>query len=542
MNKQTFKLFFYYKNRKKIRDSFFLENFPPYVKTTILKHYSIENHKLIDFLVVLTKLFLFSLAYFIIYKATYITSDASQIVAFSLLTFVIFWATLSLFSLNKQSLPGVEHDHYFRMLGQHRNDLLKQVMYKRNKYAFLNWIFPITFFPFFYISILSGWEFIVFYLLMMVFGFFVVNIMLFLSQRLLFDYLKNIVIIDTLVVFFLMGIAVFISIMLYLIPIWLFPDIGIVWLEIGSGILYFLVSIFLLSKLNSWIMKNTINYSITSSIILSKKSRAKTNRLKDPGFFISLFYRKDNFRNALITKDLLTYYRKDKRELFVMIVMMLMAIMYSFFNGSTINAQEFDILDSVALDTILNFMIVIFFVLNVYKMNDTTWYSSEGKNLQMYKKLGYDKYQIYKAKSKVNYIINGIYITLYIFVPFLFIFNSNFEGIIYLVLRALILYLLYTNIIDYFLLEDTFNPRVKRYDIVAGMGRFNMILIIGMISFAISYISIAAQNGALFLENIPFLGYIILTTILTILLVIKTRNNFKEKKLIGMFEGGKIYG
>jgi cell division protein FtsL len=74
------------------------------------------------------------------------------------------------------------------------------------------------------------------------------------------------------------------------------------------------------------------------------------------------------------------------------------------------------------------------------------------------------------------------------------------------------------------------------------MGRFNMILIIGMISFAISYISIAAQNGALFLENIPFLGYIILTTILTILLVIKTRNNFKEKKLIGMFEGGKIYG
>lgn len=542
MKNSTFDYYFFYYNRKKIRDSFFLDVFPLFVKKIILKHYTVDQYNLMDKIVIISKILLFSLIYFIIYKATYVNEEAALVIPYTVLGLVALFSLFSLLSYSKQTIPDIEHNHYYRMLGDNRNDLVKNVMYKRNIYAFTNWIVPLTLFPFVYAAIVIGYEYIVFYFIIIVLFFYILNIVVFLSQRILFDYLKKMVIIDTVVLFLIMGFISLSTLFLVVGPTSLISLISIVPIEVLINVLVYSVMIVGFHKLNLKVMKSTINYSITSTIVLTKKSRTKRNQMIEPNRFIKFFYTNDNFRNKMINKDFITYYRKDKKEFFVVIILMVSAIVYSLFIGASSNAKEADLLRTIILDVNFNFIICLIFINNLFKQKDITWYSSEGRNILFYSRLGYDKYQVLKAKLKINYILNGIYLFFYMIVPVFFIFTTNLEGAIYMGLRVIVIYLLYSNIIDYFLTEDATNPRAYKYDQLAGMGKFNMMTLIAMGSGVIAFVYFKSTDETSLISTVPNLGFIVMGVVIGILTIIKIINIMKQQKFKGIFEGGRIHG
>jgi hypothetical protein len=149
--------------------------------------------------------------------------------------------------------------------------------------------------------------------------------------------------------------------------------------------------------------------------------------------------------------------------------------------------------------------------------------------------LGYDKYSLFKAKQKVNYILNGVYLIPYIVIPLFFVFSVNIEGIIYILLRAMILILLYTTIINHFLVSDATNPNIHDYDPVAGMGRVNMMMLLGMFSVGILFLALSGNEETSWISEIPYLGYFVMLFVLTILLIIKMKqaisiNHFSKIK------------
>src|SRR5690554_1883888 len=122
-----FNLFFYYKNRKKIRDDYLFESLFFKLKNFILLHYKEDNYKVVDNLIRISKLIIVSLFYLIVIFSINIKYESLHIIGYGVFVFFGFFIALISISYNRDSLKNVEHDHYFRMLSENRNELLKQI-------------------------------------------------------------------------------------------------------------------------------------------------------------------------------------------------------------------------------------------------------------------------------------------------------------------------------------------------------------------------------------------------------------------------------
>jgi hypothetical protein len=459
------------------------------------------------------------------------------IIAFSIIIIILvsFFTMLILFSYNKQTVENIEYDHYFRMLGDNRNDFLKEVIKRRNIYAFTNWVVPLTSFPILYSNISDGFKGMFIYSIGILIFFFIINILSFVSQRLMFEYVKRVFILEPFVIYILTILSTVMTLLFIFVPMILINSVTSISLQI---VLYFityiaiLVALFICSRI---VMKKAIHYSVTNVIIHKKKTRIKKNGILYPSLFVRLFSGKDEFNNVIVNKDVISYFRRDKGGYFYTIIMMISTLFYSLFNISTITDGTTNLLDYLLIDTILNYVICFFLVSSLYQMRKHTWFSSEGKNIRMYYRLGYDKYSLFKAKQKVNYILNGVYLIPYIVIPLFFVFSVNIEGIIYILLRAMILILLYTTIINHFLVSDATNPNIHDYDPVAGMGRVNMMMLLGMFSVGILFLALSGNEETSWISEIPYLGYFVMLFVLTILLIIKMKqaisiNHFSKIK------------
>lgn len=543
MQNSKYDLYFFYYNRKKIRDSFFLDAFPKQLKEFILKNYIFEKYKFMDKLIIASKLILFSIFYFVIYKATSIPDEFAQVIPYTIYFFISFFGTLTLLDYNKKAIPDIEHDHYFRMIGDNRNDLVREVMNRRIMYSFTNWIIPFTLFPFIYASISGGFQYFALYFVFTVLFYLITKIIIFISQRILFDYVKGIVIVDTIVVFVFVMIILGFSLLLTIVPAFAATVILNSSIEIIVKLTVYSLLILILYYLSTKIYNSSLKYSLTNSVILKKKSRVKTNQIKNPNMFLQLLFGKNDFQNKLLAKDLITYYRKSKQEFVTMIIMGGASLIYSSMLVATMFSDDSILGSTMFIDNIFIVLVSIFFIMNLYRMKDTTWYSSEGLNLLIYSKMGFDKYQIYKEKLKLNYLILSPLVIAYIFLPLFFTFNMDSYTIGYILMRIPLLYLFFTNIIDYSIIQDVLNPRKNKYDIISGMGSLNLIILIIVIQgFGLSYVFLNIGSESFLFSGIKNLELITYFVLLFIMIILKLQNRFTSKKLIGKIEGGKIYG
>ena len=540
---KDYELYFFYKNRQKLRDSLFLDMFPKGVKMILLQHYKIENYLLLDKLLAIFKTVIVSLFYFVLYKATYIPKDLALGLSFTILGVFTFFSTLFLLDYNKRTIPDIEHDHYFRMLGKHRNDLVKQVMRKRINYAFLNWMIPFTLFPFVYAGLLGDYRYILLYLIFIIIFYFITNITLFLTQRLLYDYIRGLAIINSITVFYFLAVIIGVSIGLTIGPTLLFSFINIIYLEVVSNVITYVLILIVLYSIYNRVVKNALNYSLTNVLLLRKKSRMKRNQISNPNIFITIFYNKNDFQNKLLTKDLISFYRGAKDELWAILIYASMSIVYTVFLITTFLEFQNNIPSLMMIDNAFSVIISIFFILTLYRLKNITWYSSEGRNLLLYSKLNYDKYAVYKSKKKLNYIILSPIILFYIFVPIFFGINNDSSMIIYGLLRIPLLYLLFSNIIDYSILQDTLYPRKYHYQMVAGLGKINLITLIFMFQgIGLTYLLINANSISSFLGNFNNFSLLIYGILYIFLLFLKVKYIYQSKKLVNIFEGSKVYG
>ena len=543
MQNKKYDLYFYYNNRKKIRDSFFLDTFPKFVKETILSKYSFGKYKSIDRLIVVSKLILISLFYFVLYKATYITDEISLVIPYAPFGLISFFSSMFLLEYNKRGIVDIEHDHYFRLLGDNRNSLLKEVMKRRINYAFLNWLIPLTVFPFIYASFVGGYEYIVFYLVFVAVFYLVTIIIVFVSQRLLFDYLKEMVVIDSIIEILFLGLLFSISIGLTVLPTIVLHLIQLYTVEVLMNVLIYASIIIALYYANLKVQQSTINYSLSNAIIQGKKSRVKVNQIQTPNAFLSLFKGNNDFQNKLLVKDLVSYYRKDKKELFTMIIWGIMSAIYSGMMISSLTSNDSVFLDNMMIDNLFVVMVSTFYIITLYRLKDSTWYSSEGSNLLMFSKFGYDKYSILKSKLKLNYIILSPFIVIYMLAPLFLTFTMDVDSVIYTLLRIPVLYLYFTNIVDYSLIEDSFNPRKTKYDVVSGMGVINLIALIVIVQgFGLTYILMNTSGDNALLNNVHNIEGIIYLLVLLTMVLVKGRFMLKRRKLKGVYEGEKVYG
>ncbi len=543
MNRSKFDLYFFYYNRKKIRDSIFLEIFPKQFKDFFIKSYIIGKYKLVDKYIIISKLFLFSLFYYILYKATYIPDDIALVIPYTIYVFISFFGTLILLGYNKNAIPDILHDNYFRMLGDDRNYLVKEVMNRRIDYSFTNWIIPFTLFPFIYASIIGGLQYIILYCIFTVFLYLITKIIIFISQRIIYDYVKDIFIIDSIVFFTFLSFILASSLALTIIPVFTVSVIMNFYIKIAINAVVYSFLLIILIYFKRKVVSSSLNYSLTNSMILKRKTRVKTNQIKNPNMFLRIVFGKNDFQNKLLTKDLVTFYRKSKQDFVTMIIMGGISVIYSAMLISSTFSSDSIAGDTMIIDNVFIVLVSTFFVSNLYKMKDSTWYSSEGINLLVYSKMGFDKYSIFKEKQKLNYLILAPLVLLYIVLPLFFIFNMELVTIGYIILRIPLLYLYFTNIIDYSLLQDVYYPRKNKYDVVSGIGSMNMIIIIIMIQgIGISYLLLNASKISNLLGGTINIGSIIFICCTIFMIILKIKNKIMSKKLIGKMERGRIYG
>jgi hypothetical protein len=448
-----FSLFFYYKNRNKIRNSFLLESISVKLKTIILLHYKEENYKIIDNFIRLIKLLAFSLIYFVIIISLDLTYDSLHLYGYGVFVFVGFFIALLLLSYNRTAFLNLDKDHYFRMLSENRNALLRQITLKRINYGFLNWLIPLSLPLFFYASIYTGFHFFITYSVMLGLYYLFLYLIVFSTQKLMFKHLKKTVIIGDVFVYLFSLLIVGLSIGSHIVML----SISTKFEEnVNPLITYSILSVIILAFLvflARYIKRISFNYSITNAIKNTNMHKYKMNRLKTPPFFIRLFYGKDDFTNVILTKDLLSFYRRDKRETFTLIIITLLSLFYSGFVVSSLQDKE-SILSIIAADNVFLTVIMIIFVIALYRYKNVNWYSSEGVNHELFRRLNYRPLKLYKSKVKLNFLILMPMILLYAIAPLFFVFTYSYSGVAYALIRVFLIAIYAFTILEYVLIND----------------------------------------------------------------------------------------
>jgi len=97
------------------------------------------------------------------------------------------------------------------------------------------------------------------------------------------------------------------------------------------------------------------------------------------------------------------------------------------------------IVSIVPIDNIFLSVIMIFFVTAHYRYKEMNWFSSEGRNLELFRRLKHKPISLYKSKLKLNSIILLPMILIYAVSPLLFIMTYNYTGILYSLIRVVLI-------------------------------------------------------------------------------------------------------
>lgn len=528
-------LYFFYKKREKIRGSFFLNLLVDRVRKTILKVYKPYNYKFIDRVISFAKFLIVSLFYFICYMTTSMNSEFYQLIPYALYMGIGFFSVLSILVLTGRDNLNLHKDHYFRMLSEKRNTLVKEALNKRINYIFFNWIVPFTFFPFLYISLIDESYHVFYWINYTILLYFSTKLLSFLTQRIFFEYLKGAFILKEFLQI-LLTVIVLLTALVINISFLAIVDLLHINLDIRLLSIFWIVSILPFSLLQKNVYGKTINYSLTNRLISVKKKQSKHNRIRKPSRFAKILFGKNNFRNQLLNKDLIRFYRKEKPYFFSIVVHTIIAILYSLFLITSLR-ENGSITTVIVVDNIFFGIIISFIISYMYKFKDETWYSSEKQNIKLFHKIGYDKHEIYKVKLKLNYIVFSPIILGSVVVPVFFAFNVNIQSLLYILIRIPIQILYISLIIRYLILEDTKHPRIKAGDHLTSMGAVTMIalvIIVQIMGFTYGFISMDNYNHIL--SSIKNLEWHALVGILVLMIIIRVKYHFHEKKFFGNTE------
>lgn len=532
---QDFNLYFYYKNRNKIRNSFFLESFSAKLKPFLLFHYREDNFKWIDNLIRMTKFLVFSIIYLIIILSTDFDYESLHMIAYVVFASIGFFIALFSLSYNRESLKEIEHDHYFRMLSENRNELIKQIIVRRINYGFLNWLIPLSFPLFICAALFTSFHFIIQYIVLLALYYLSLYIFIFITQKLLFNFLKRTVLISDIFIYIFSVLIVGFPIILHVFMIIISDRIAN---YLNALLMYASLSAFILFalwNLKLFIYKKTLSYSITHTLLVGTRKIYKENQLKKPHVFIRMFYGKDEFSNLILTKDLLSFYRKDKREVFSLIFVSLFSVAYAGFLITTIQTVE-SMISIISIDNIFLSVIMIFFVMAHYRYQAINWFSSEGRNLELFRKLKHKPISLYHSKLKLNSIVLLPMILVYAILPLIFIMTYDSSKIAYVILRILFI-LTYANILlEYPLINDTRKTLIKKYKDKLFMRAVDLNLVIFFVqgiglSLLLNYISVNTIISQYPYIYVIVLGLIFVFMILTKIHFIHMRRMIQRKEV-----------
>jgi hypothetical protein len=449
-----------------------------------------------------------------------------------LFAIVGFFIALLLLSYNRTAFYGLEKDHYFRMLSENRNALLRQIIFKRINYGFLNWLIPLSLPLFLYASIFTGFQFFIPYLVLLGLYYLFLLMIVFSTQKLLFKHLKNTVIIgDVLIYLFsilVVGFSIGLHVLMLAISTKFEQDINaLITYSCLSAIL--LVILFFLVR---YIKRISFNYSITNVIKNTNKHKYKMNRIKKPPSFIRLFYGKDDFSNVILTKDLLGFYRRDKRETYTLIIITLFSLFYSGFLVSSLQLKE-PILSIAAVDNAFLSILMIIFVIALYRYKKINWYSSEGINHELFRRLKYKPLRLYKTKVKLNFIILMPMIFAYAIAPIFFVFFYNSLGVTYSIMRIFIIALYAFTILEYVLISDARKTIVKSQNNSVFMDPMDL----SMFIFFVQGVGLTAILTILpekpFFSGLSFIYWIILGLVVLGICILQIRFYLIRKSFTG---------
>ena len=350
----------------------------------------------------------------------------------------------------------------------------------------------------------------------------------------MFDYFKGRDIFMAIVQYTLLGIVFMYTLLLSIVPLFLLRLIESKVLGYSIYAAFIILVIILSYLVNKISIRESMKYSLTNTVLVKRKSRVKNNQISNPSWILRKLYGKDTFQNKLLTKDLITVYRRSKSELITMLSYGIISAVYSFM--LIVGAFEEEVADYlIVADNVLLTILISFLIMNLYQNKKYTWYSNEGPNLLMYSKMGIDKYQLFKEKRKLNLVLLSPMVLFYMGASVVFLFTFDLDIIIHALLRLPIIYMFITLVVDYSLLADVFNPRENSYS--SGMGGFNLSILIFMFQ-GVGFTFLMSVLGAK--SNI--LELIIIGVYVIVLVTLKLKYHVKSKKLIGVFEGSKVYG
>lgn len=449
----TFDLLFYYKAREKLRNNHLLSLTSPKLHDYILGKYTKSNYKLINNIFIAAKILIFTLIYSIIIFTTEFNKDSLLTNSLGLFFFFSYFVALLMITSNKESLKNIEHDHYFRMLAENRNELIRISTTKTINYSILNWLMPLTMPLFIITALTSDLMYFAYYLGLLLKFYLLLYIVVFGSQKLLFRHLKKSIIIKDLLIFLFAFVIVGVLFSLHIIIVNLSLIKGIFKRPYLGYIVITILVIALLYLVKRLVKKHSLKYSLTDGLIVKNTKKYKNNKITKPPFLIKLFHKKDKDANIILTKDLLTYYRSRKDEFYGMIIFQIMMIAIT---GMFISFLEegSTIFEAMGIESIFTGVIMILLITVISRYKDNYWYSSESKNLDFFKKLEIKPISIYNAKVTFFKVLTVPTILIYTLLPLVFISRYDYNLIYYVFLRIPIIFLYSSVLLKYQLIND----------------------------------------------------------------------------------------
>jgi len=397
---EEFTLYFYYIKRESLKQSFLLEYILPSFKLKILNNFTKDNYTNYIWFFRLLKWLFVSLLYTSIYFIFELNESFVYGLSFTILSFLAFFTGLILFSMSYQTIHNIDKDHFFRMLGLKRNEFVKTVLTKRIETAFLDWLIPLTLTPFIYLSVVTDGFLFIEYTLLMAFYYLMLYYLLFLTQKFYYDTTRNHVVIAEISVYFFTLLALSITVFTHFSLLVYASNLS----NQLAYVLMFGFIILLLGLFKQKIYHASVNYSLTNTVIMKRPSKASHNRIIKPYRWLKFVIGNDLRMQQLLMKDLITFIRKDKREVFALVTVNLMVLFYTFLVVSSI-AQNETLVSLFSADNIMLSILMIFILVTLYRYKDFTWVRTEKHAFQFFKAFKINRFDLYKVKLRLNQLL-----------------------------------------------------------------------------------------------------------------------------------------
>lgn len=519
---EDFTLYFYYIKRESLKQSFLLEYILPSLKLKILKNSTKDNFTNYIWFFRLLKWLFVSMLYGMIFFIFEMNESFVYGLSFTILSFLAFFTGLILFSMSYQTIHNIDKDHFFRMLGSKRNAFVKTVLTKRIETAFLDWLIPLTLTPFIYLSVVTDGYLFIEYTLMVTFYYLMLYYLLFLTQKFYYDTTRNHVVIAEISVYFFtllaLGITVFTHFSLLVYASNLSNQLAYV---LMFGFIILLLGIF-----KQKIYHASVNYSLTNTIIMKRTSKASHNRIIKPYRWLKYVIGNDLRMQQLLMKDIITFIRTDKREVFALVTLNLMVLFYAFLTVSSI-AQNETLVSLFNADNIMLSILMIFILVTLYRYKESTWVRTEHHAFQFFKAFNINRFDLYKVKLRLNQLLFLPAFLVYSFIPLVgFIYFQT--DLLYGFLRVIVIMLYAICMTKYPILLDALTFKNEQEGKLGFLSHIDLsFLIIIFQWFLITFVLFGVNQT----DYAPVLMGGLMGLLLLVLLIISYRLKRMEKSL-----------